>query len=369
MNRIIEFVKKETLLTIAFLLAVVSCHFVPPSKEYIGYIDFRVLGILLSLMLVMAGLRQAGLFDAIGAALLRKTKTATGLSVILVMLCFVFSMLITNDVALITFVPFAIFTLEKCGRRNLILQVVILQTLAANLGSMLTPVGNPQNLYIYQTSGMSLGEFVVTMSLYSLLSLVMLLISVAVSCRDSEPIRAELKDAAYEKKPVVVYLSFFVLCLLVVLKILPYWLPLAVILVYLLIFDRSIIGQADYSLLLIFVFLFVFTGNLSRVPSVNSLLTSLVEGHEVLTAVAASQLISNVPATLLLSGFTTDYHSLLIGVNLGGLGTLIASMASLISYKQIQRFDNSMKGNYFAIFSVMNVLYLAVLMVAYYMVA
>mgnify|MGYP004442661479 FL=1 len=366
MKKIIEFVKKETLLTIAFVLAVVSAHFVKPSMAYVEYIDVRVLGILLSLMLVMAGLREAGLFDAIGVALLKKTKTSRGLSIILVLLCFFFSMLITNDVALITFVPFAIFTLEKCNQKNLIIPVVVLQTLAANLGSMTTPVGNPQNLYIYQVSAMSMGEFSLTLLPYTLGSLILLIASVFILSRDNQGIEAELDATHTHKKDIYIHSLFFVLCLLVVLKILPFWLPLLIIFVYLLIFDRTLVGKADYSLLLIFVFLFIFTGNLSRIPAINEILTGIVSGHEVITSVVASQFISNVPATLLLSGFTDNYKALLIGVNLGGLGTLIASMASLISYKQIQRYDNSMKGNYFAIFTVLNVVYLGIMMIVYY---
>ncbi len=364
-DKIVSFIKKDTLLVVSFVLAVVSAFVVHPSQKYLGYIDFRVLGILLSLMLVMAGLKKALFFDAIGMMLLRKVNGVRGLSMILVLLCFVFSMIITNDVALITFVPFAIYTLETSGQRKLILPVVVLQTLAANLGSMLMPIGNPQNLYIYNTAGMGIGDFVKIMLPYSGLSLLLIMICTFLLCRGKGEATSGLNVPTISVKEVVVYGLFFVLCLLVVLRVIHYLIPLCLILVYLLIFDRKMILKADYSLLLTFIFFFVFTGNLGNIAAVSDFLKNVVGGHEVVTSVVASQAISNVPATLLLAGFTENYHDLLIGVNLGGLGTLIASMASLISYKQFAQYDNDNKGKYFALFTVMNVAFLAILLGAW----
>ena len=144
-QKIIGVIKKDTVLFAAMVLAVISAFFVTPSLNYVNYIDFRVLGILLSLMIIMAGLQKNGLFDAIGCRLLEKTKNTMQLSMVLVFLCFFSSMLITNDVALITFVPFAVMTMQKCGQEKFLIPVIVLQTLAANLGSMLTPIGNPQS--------------------------------------------------------------------------------------------------------------------------------------------------------------------------------------------------------------------------------
>ena len=176
-EKIIVFCKKEVVLVVATVLAVISAFIVPPSKAYLDYIDWRVLGLLLSLMIVMAGLQKCGAFDALGDALLRKTKKVWQLCLVLVLLCFFLSMIITNDVALITFVPFALVALEKSGQNRLVVPVVVLQTVAANLGSMLTPIGNPQNLYLYNLSGMSMGEFILCMLPNTLISFGLILIT------------------------------------------------------------------------------------------------------------------------------------------------------------------------------------------------
>lgn len=369
-----NFIKKETVLVVATILAIISAFIVKPSAAYAAYIDWRVLGILLSLMIVMAGLQKNGLFDRIGAALLKKTKNTMQLSMVLVFLCFFFSMFITNDVALITFVPFAMLTMQKCGQEKLLLPVVVFQTLAANLGSMLTPIGNPQNLYLYNLSGMGMGEFLLCMLPYTVISGVLILISVIWIVRKKEKIQVTVADdkkeeasatnfgwKAYHKN--VVYITLFVLSLLVVMRVLPYHMVLLLILLLVFYMDRAVLKQVDYCLLLTFISFFIFTGNMGNIPAVNGALQELVAGRELLVGILSSQVISNVPAALLLSGFTNDYEALLRGVNIGGLGTLIASMASLISYKIYAQAYNEKKGAYFRYFTAMNILFLLVLVV------
>lgn len=369
-----NFIKKETVLVVATILAILSTFIVKPSAAYAAYIDWRVLGILLSLMIVMAGLQKNGLFDRIGAALLKKTKNTMQLSMVLVFLCFFFSMFITNDVALITFVPFAMLTMQKCGQEKLLLPVVVFQTLAANLGSMLTPIGNPQNLYLYNLSGMGMGEFLLCMLPYTVISGVLILISVIWIARKKEKIQVIVADdkkeeasatnsgwKAYHKN--VVYITLFVLSLLVVMRVLPYHMVLLLILLLVFYMDRAVLKQVDYCLLLTFISFFIFTGNMGNIPAVNGALQELVAGRELLVGILSSQVISNVPAALLLSGFTNDYEALLRGVNIGGLGTLIASMASLISYKIYAQAYNEKKGAYFRYFTAMNILFLLVLVV------
>lgn len=369
-----NFIKKETVLVVATILAILSAFIVKPSAAYAAYIDWRVLGILLSLMIVMAGLQKNGLFDRIGAALLKKTKNTMHLSMVLVFLCFFFSMFITNDVALITFVPFAMLTMQKCGQEKLLLPVVVFQTLAANLGSMLTPIGNPQNLYLYNLSGMGMGEFLLCMLPYTVISGVLILISVIWIVRKKEKIQVTVADdkkeeasatnfgwKAYHKN--VVYITLFVLSLLVVMRVLPYHMVLLLILLLVFYMDRAVLKQVDYCLLLTFISFFIFTGNMGNIPAVNGALQELVAGRELLVGILSSQVISNVPAALLLSGFTNDYEALLRGVNIGGLGTLIASMASLISYKIYAQAYNEKKGAYFRYFTAMNILFLLVLVV------
>ena len=363
-QRVIEFCKKEVVLVVATVLAVASAFVVPPSAEYWGYIDWHVLGVLLSLMIVMAGLQKNGLFDALGEALLSRTKKVWQLVVVLVMLCFFLSMAITNDVALITFVPFAVVALEKSQKQDLLIPVVVLQTIAANLGSMLTPIGNPQNLYLYNLSGMNIGEFVLVMLPYTGISLALLLVSILLLKGKREAVVVSNKaESALDMKKILVYLMLFVLAFLVVLKVLPFEVVLGITLVVVFFMERKVLKDVDYCLLLTFISFFVFTGNMGNIPVIKNALQQLVEGREVLIGVLSSQAISNVPAALLLSGFTSDYKALLVGVNLGGLGTLIASMASLISYKILANKYNDKKGKYFLWFTFANIVFLVILMI------
>lgn len=361
-QKIIDFCKKEVVLVVATVLAVASAFVVPPSEGYLGYIDWHVLGVLLSLMIVMAGLQRNGLFDALGEALLARTKQVWQLVVVLVLLCFFLSMAITNDVALITFVPFAVIALEKSKKQGLIIPVVVLQTIAANLGSMLTPIGNPQNLYLYNLSGVSIGEFVLIMLPYTAISLGLLLVCILFLKGKAEAVEIEdVTDVELRKKNILVYLALFVLAFLVVLKVLPFEIVLLITLVVVFFMEKAVLKEVDYCLLLTFISFFVFTGNMGNIPVIKDALQQLVDGREVLIGVVSSQAISNVPAALLLSGFTTDYRALLIGVNLGGLGTLIASMASLISYKILANRYNDKKGKYFLWFTLANIAFLVVL--------
>lgn len=365
-KKILGFIKKETVLSAAILLALISACFVRPSLAYMEYIDWRVLGILLSLMIVMAGFQKNGLFDEIGMRLLSRTKNTAQLTGVLVFLCFFSSMFITNDVALITFVPFAVLTLRKCRQERLMVLVIVLQTIAANLGSMFTPIGNPQNLYLYQLSGMELGEFLLFMLPYTAVSGLLLLITIFVlSARKQKLLLENCSFSAervfFDKKKNVIYFVLFLICLLVVARLLPYYLALAAVLAAVFFADREVLKNVDYCLLFTFIAFFIFTGNLGNLPAFKEVLEELVEGREMLMGILASQCISNVPAALLLSGFTKNSKGLLLGVNIGGLGTLIASMASLISYKIYAHNYNKTKGIYLMWFTFANLIFLAVL--------
>lgn len=368
-EKIIRFFKQETVLCAAFALAAVSIFFVHPDKEYLGYVDFRTLAILFCLMSVMAVLQKSGLFQYVAQALLSRVRKAWQLVLILVLLCFFSSMLVTNDVALITFVPFTLIVLGMIGpeaKGQLMIPVVVLQTIAANLGSMLTPIGNPQNLYLYGKAGLSLGEFVLLMLPYAAVALVVILAWSLIQSRAYHgPVQVSFTEDAEisgSKVQLAAYAVLFAFALLTVARVVPYGVTLGVTIAALLVMDRTIFGRVDYSLLLTFVGFFVFIGNIGRIPAFSQMLQQIVSGHEILAGVAASQVISNVPAALLLSGFTENLSALIIGVNLGGLGTLIASMASLISYKLIAREESQVKGVYFRYFTVANVCFLMILL-------
>ena len=355
MKKVIGFMKREAVLCAALLLAVVSACVILPDQEYAEYIDLRTLAILFGLMSVMAGLQKIGVFRRIACGLLKRVGSPVSLVMVLMLLCFFSAMLITNDVALITFVPFTFTLLEMLGeeqRRRLALPMVAMQTIAANLGSMLTPVGNPQNLYLYGASTMSIGSFVLLMLPYAAASLLLLLIwglILGKSCKGGwnngmEKIEGQETTDFRSKSvlvPLIVYLVLFLLCLLAVARMVPWQAVPVMVLLAVLPMDRKILAKVDYSLLLTFVGFFIFVGNVGRIPAFRFFLQEAVAGREVYAAIAASQVISNVPAALLLSGFTNAYEQLLIGVNLGGLGTLIASMASLISYKYVAKEERS----------------------------
>ena len=366
-TKVKDFFKKETVCCIAFLLAVVSMFFIPPSVNYFSYIDFRVLALLFSLMAVVRGFSSIGVFTRLGTLLLHKVHSLRTLAALFVFLCFFFSMLITNDVALITFVPFTILVLSMADQRQALIPVIVLETIAANLGSMLTPLGNPQNLYLYGKSGMSIGGFVLLMLPYTLVSLLLLLAWAALVCRKASAALSvdELVSSSAsqgDQKIILLYLVLFAVCLLSVIRVLPYGIAFAAVLVCVLFADPHTLRAVDYSLLLTFVAFFIFIGNLGRIPAFSGWLQEFLTGREVLVAVLASQVTSNVPAALLLSGFTAETQALIIGTNLGGLGTLIASMASLISYRQIARELPQGKKQYFGLFTLSNLIFLAILL-------
>lgn len=363
MASIRSFIRREPVLLIAALAALVSCFFVPPDADYLGYMDLRTLALLYCLMTVVAGLRQAGLFAHLAHSLCQKTSSLRALTLLLVLLCFFSSMLITNDVALLTFVPFAVVVLGMADRKKELIHIVVLQTVAANLGSMLTPVGNPQNLFLYSYYDLSIGDFLrVTLPVW-LLSL--LLIAAACLFIDRSNMEVYLgEEPGLDRRGLILYLVLFLLCLTVVLRLLSWPVMLAVLLAVLLVFDRKILLKADFMLLLTFVAFFIFAGNLARIDAVSALLRRMLAGREYLVSLLASQVISNVPAALLLSGFTDHSRELLLGVNIGGLGTPIASLASLISMKLYSHSEHAHTGRYLLEFSAVNLLLLLILSIA-----
>ena len=380
-RRIIPFIKRELVFCLALLLAILSAFFVPPSREYVSYIDFRVLGLLWCLMTVVAGLRSCGVFDALSAALLhRNVSRGRMLSVILVMLPFFASMAVTNDVALLTFVPFTVLVLRMTGLEQEMIPVIVLQTIAANLGSMTTPVGNPQNLYLYSISGMGIGAFLQIMGPLTLISAGLIFLICLI--HKDFPIRQgmlgkEIVGVRKAGENQVLAVLFFI-SLLSVFRILSWQLLLLIVL-------ASCIGikafckekylplKADFGLLLTFVAFFIFIGNMGRICAVREVLSQVLNGRELLISFLCSQMISNVPAAILLSGFTQEYRGLLQGVNIGGLGTLIASLASLISYKFFaaeseQTPAAGTKGRYMLTFTIWNVGMALVLLAAAFLV-
>lgn len=404
-----EIVRKDPVLVVAIVLAIISCTAVPPDAAYAEYIDLRTIGMLFSLMAIMAGLSRLGVFRIACRHLLSAVRGPRRLALALTLLAFFSSMLITNDVALVTFVPFALLALRTLDSPRHACFTVVMMTIAANLGSMLTPIGNPQNLYLYSTSHMALTDFLLLMLPYAAAALVLLVGAIAffgripehakekaarsvdagnpasssengsadspATCGEADnaasatdanetpQLASDADDPAPSPLRVLPWAALFVLALLSVAHILPYQAIVAVTIVVALAADRRALLHVDYALLFTFIAFFVFVGNVGRIEVVSAALAQLIDGHELAVSVIASQVLSNVPAAILLSGFTSNFAALIVGTNLGGLGTLIASMASLISYKQVALVLPREKGRYFMLFTVWNIAFLAVLAV------
>ncbi len=386
MTTIKKWIKEQPVLVVSALCAIISAFWVPPSKAYLEYIDFRVLILLFGLMAVMAGFQKIGVFSAIAGKLLERVRDTRMLAGVLVNLCFFFSMWITNDVALITFVPFAVLLLSGVNAREeergqLLIGVIVLETLAANLGSMLTPIGNPQNLYLFGLSGWSVGTFVGKMFPWAALSWVMLQVALLFVPRFSLPeatfVKASCKTNPESKTKALwklssrgllyVYLVLFVVCLLTVFRVIPHLVMFPVVLIVFILVAPDILRRVDYGLLFTFCSFFVLIGNIGSIPAIRAWFSEILVGREVLVGVLASQFMSNVPAALLLSGFGPRYDALLLGVNFGGLGTLIASLASLISYQAYAKVPGSKPSKYLLQFTLWNVAFLAVLLVVWAM--
>lgn len=364
LHALIAFLKKETVFCIAALLAIGSSFAVPPDTSYASYLDYRVLALLFCLMLVVAGLQDIGLFSYLGVRLLGGIRTTRQLCLLLISLCFFSAMFITNDVALITFVPFAIMVLTMSGEERLFIPVIVLQTIAANLGSMLTPIGNPQNLYLYSAFSLPIETFLWYMAPLTLLSFVLLLLCAVLLKKRSLTVTKLPAAPMPQKASLCFYLLLFLLCLACVIHLLPWQVMLAVLICAILLKNRTLFKQVDYFLLLTFVCFFVFIGNIERLPAVSSLLRSFIEGRELTLGILFSQFISNVPAAILLSGFTDSVRPLLYGVNIGGLGTLIASLASVISFRCYTSSKGAHAGAYLKTFTIYNIIFLAVLGIA-----
>ena len=359
--KIKSFFKAEAVLCIAALCAVVTMFLVPPDLEYLHYIDFRVLCLLLCLMAVVAGFRKLGAFDLLTGQLLKRIQNGRILSAALVLLPFFCSMLVTNDVALLVFIPFTLGLLSRLECRTAAVPMCVLQTVAANLGSMATPVGNPQNLYLYSNYTLQPGAFfsvVLPMTAISLLCLAGASLPILPKALPKPDQTPNMQNTG---KAYVLYGILFLLCLLTVFRVVPYPVTTAIVVVSLFIADRSLLKEIDFMLLLTFVCFFIVSENLGRLEVVRTFLQGLLEKNALLTAIGASQVISNVPAAILLSGFTDNWKALLAGTNIGGLGTPIASLASLITLKLYLRTPDAKPGTFLLVFTAANIIGLFIL--------
>lgn len=357
---ILDFVKRNAVMLIAFTAAVITTFFIPLDIKYIGYFDFKTLSCLFCVLAVVCALRNINFFYMLSKKTVRVFKNARMSVLALVYITFIGSMLIANDMALLTFLPLGYFVLSTTKKEKYMAFTFIMQNIAANLGGMLTPFGNPQNLYLYSHFNIENMEFMRIMAPPFVLSMILITLCCIVFVKP-EPL--SLADEKEEIHPLrtVLYLFLFVLSILIVFRSVPYVTGLVIIPAVLLFADRKALKDVDYPLLLTFVFFFIFSGNMARIDAVRNLFSALLQKSTLLVSVLSCQFISNVPSAILLSQFTDNYRDLLVGVNIGGVGTLISSLASLITFREYTVHNPKKVRYYICMFSLFNFSFLIIL--------
>ena len=353
LSELLLLIRKNIVLTVAIVLAIVTSCIVPPDAQYADYFDWKTLTCLFCTLAVVCALKNIKFFTILARKIVDCTGNLRVAVIALVYITFLGSMLISNDMALLTFLPLGFFVLTSTGKQKHMAFVFIMQNIAANLGGMLTPFGNPQNLYLYSKFNIPTGEFMMIMLLPFLASIALITICCLFLPRDKLSITEECPHKLPPMRTVL-YLVLFALSIIIVFRFIPYWIGLVVIPLILFFADRGALKNVDYGLLATFFCFFIFAGNMARIPAVNMLLSSLLEQNTLLVSILSCQVISNVPSAILLSQFTTNYPALLLGVNIGGTGTLIASLASLISFREYTAHNPGKAGSYLAKFSAYN---------------
>ena len=355
-----NFIKKNTVMTVALTAAVITSFIVPIDRKYIGYFDFKTLTCLFSVLAVVCALKNIRFFYILAKRIVRIFKNTRMSILALVYITFIGSMLIANDMALLTFLPLGYFVLTTTGKERHMAFTFIMQNIAANLGGMLTPFGNPQNLYLYTKFNIPNGEFITIMAPPFVLSVALITLCCIIFIKP-EPL--DIPDGEDKLPPArtALYLCLFALAIAIVFRGIPYWIGLIVIPAVLLFADRKALAAVDYPLLFTFVFFFIFSGNMARIGAVREFFSVLMEKSTLLFSVLSCQCISNVPSAILLSQFTDNYPDLLVGVNIGGVGTLIASLASLITFREYCRHNPGKAGYYVRTFSLFNFGFLIIL--------
>lgn len=359
-EKILNFFKSNVVMTVALCAALVTTVFVPVDILYWGYFDFKTLSCLFCVLAVVCALKNVQFFYILAGKIVRCFRNARLSVLALVYITFIGSMLIANDMALLTFLPLGYFVLTTTGKEKYMAFTFIMQNIAANLGGMLTPFGNPQNLYLYTKFEIPNGEFMTIMAPPFLLAVALITVCCILFVKP-EPLEVAEEKVSMPVGRTVLYLALFALSIAIVFRGIPYWIGLVVIPVVLFFVDRKALKMVDYPLLLTFVFFFVFAGNMARIDGVRRLFSALLDKSTLLFSVLSCQLISNVPSAILLSQFTGNYADLLVGVNIGGVGTLIASLASLITFTQYTRHNPGKTGYYVKQFSLFNFGFLIVL--------
>lgn len=363
---VFPFIKKNAVLCIAILAALVTSFIVPPDAKYLEYFDWKTLTCLFCVLAVVGAFKNIHFFFVLAEKIVKIFKNTRACVIALAYITFLGSMLIANDMALLTFLPLGYFVLDSTDKKKYMAFTFIMQNIAANLGGMLTPFGNPQNLYLYTKFNIPTGEFTLTMLPPFLISITLITLCCFLFVKN-EPLKLESESEPLPVWRTVIYGVLFALSIVIVFRIIPFQIGLVVIPLALLFLDRKALAEVDYGLLLTFVAFFIFSGNMSRIEGVKNLLSGLMEKNPLLVSTLSCQGISNVPSAILLSQFTDNYVPLLLGVNIGGVGTLISSLASLITFREYTQRDSAGVKNYLLMFSAFNFAFLLILLGACYL--
>lgn len=361
LSKVLDFVKKNIVMFIALCGAVITSIIVPIDKVYAGYFDYKTLTCLFCVLAVVCALKNINFFFMLARKVVRLFKNARFSILALVYITFIGSMLIANDMALLTFLPLGYLVLTSTGKEKYMAFTFIMQNIAANLGGMLTPFGNPQNLYLYTKFNIPNLDFIKIMAPPFVLSVALITVCCVIFVKPEPLILADEK-INLDKKKTVIYLILFALAIAIVFRGIPYWIGLIVIPVTLFFMDKDALKSVDYPLLLTFVFFFIFSGNMARIEVIRNFFSTLMAKSTLIFSTLSCQCISNVPSAILLSQFTKNYPDLLVGVNIGGVGTLIASLASLITFREYTKHNPGKAGKYIGQFSLFNFGFLLILL-------
>lgn len=354
------FIKQNTVTCIAFLAAVFTCIIMPPDKEYLDYFDLKTLTCLFCVLAVVCALKNVNFFYMLARKIVQLFRNARMSVLALVYITFIGSMLIANDMALMTFLPLGYLVVKKTGQEKYMAFTFVMQNIAANLGGMLTPFGNPQNLYLYTKFQIPNLEFMKIMAPPFVIAVLLITIC-CIAFVKPEPLELDDKQFVVEPVKTVIYLLLFALSIAIVFRGIPYWIGLIVIPAVLIVMDIEALKMVDYGLLFTFVFFFIFSGNMARIEVIRNIFSMLLEKSTLLISVLSCQFISNVPSAILLSQFTDNYAELLLGVNIGGVGTLIASLASLITFREYTTHNPEKTRYYIKVFTIFNMAFLIIL--------
>lgn len=361
-DKVINFIKREVVLSVAIVLTIVTCFFVPVDKEYLTYFDYNTLICLFCMLAVVAGLKSTNIFELISRKMIGLFHTRRGVIYSLVFGTFFFDMIVANDMSLITFLPLTYIVLHSTKNDKYLAFTFIMQTIAANMGGMITPYGNPQNLYLYSYYNIPTNEFFSILLIQSITVAALLWICCSFISNEKLTLRKKSKIIIAKNK-LYLYVILFIIVILTIFRIVPYILALLIVIITILLADRKRFKDVDYALLATFCVFFIFSGNISRIPAIKEFIASIVTKNTLLAGIISCQFISNVPTAIFLSKFTTNYTDLLISVNIGSLGILISSLASLITLKEFLKHQPKNFWKYLGMFTLFNTMFLIVLLI------